>query len=812
MSELFLSLRERRGSRVWWAWVLEEAAFALLLAVVALLPWIFSTTQLDAIELPKQTFILASGGLVWLLLVLRDVLVGKVEFPWDRASKLAVGSVVVLGVLACVSRDPYGSWVGINKQIATSVFTMIAGMTWWFAIRRLVQSPVRFMLTGGTFLVSTGLLALGTGAWLLNMPLWPWSRLAAQGITPLGTVSDTALVLVPVALLAAAILVQGGAMVESRGKHTVMVVRLLAGVVLLACLLLIGAVSSPVLWAASMAGVFMYAWAAPHKKERRIWTGGAVVLLALVVLSAFSPSWDPWRKLGDRLSLAVPAEVALSARASWPMAWQGLKTDPLLGRGAGTWVNLFLQERDPALNQSPYSAVRFFQGSSSAVTAVGTMGVFGIFALLVWLLLPLSTFRIRRSVEPSILGGFTIYVLVPWIAFVVLWLGSVFTTASVLLFWFVSALFVATRTSKGAMQSMTLFGKKRSLVPVILIVLGAGALLWGSMQRLIAEQMFVAGKTAFAAGNIAVAKQTLALAKAWNPANDVYAALLSQVYGEEIRLAFTAQPNQQELARIITILHRAEVLNARARSLNPDRSESWLAAATLATTHAALEPRSRENEDVVNALKRAAELEPTNTRIALALGTVYGQRVEAAYPLLQEENKRVRAQATQQVEEGLREARVWFERARFLDARNEEASLSLAQLAFREGKLPEAIREVETVIRSGNASQDLQVQLALLYVQADQDELAMRLLEAVIAEHTSDASPLARYHLAELYVASIRYEEALGLLQGLTAQFPEEAVLQKRYAEIQRLLVTRPVPKTFTVPAATSSPALVPKK
>lgn len=788
MSELFSHPTGRHAVIARIEWWLEQMAFGLLLMVVGFLPWIFSQTQLDSTELPKQTVLVVSAGLVWFLLVIQDALRGAWHIAWDRYAKIVFIMVGTLALLAIASRDPYGSWVGMTKQIPTAVFTMLAGAAWWLASRRLVNAPTRLLLTIGVWMTSAAFFAWGTAAWLLGTMVWPWTLPLFRAITPLGTVSEVAIFLVPTSLFAFAIFVEGAKVIgRTRGRISVYL-RIFALLVLLPSLLLIGAIGSPVLWFALAAGAGVFLFLAQEKKERIGWSAITILCLASVCLSLFSPSWNPWRMLGDRISLTVPAEVTLGAPASWKMALQGFQEHPVVGRGAGTWVSLFLQKRDPALNLSPYATVRFFQASSSAATAVGTGGLLGSIALLVWLMLP-GAIAMRRKEEtsPSVLAGWKPYLLAVWVTNIVLWLGLSFALIHVFFFWLLSALLVNTHTTKIRARTFQFDHPVKGIFPLTIATLVAFVCAWVGMQRFLAERLFVEGKNALEQQSYTEAERRLHLAHAWNPWTDVYTNLLSQAYLQEARMKLAQQPDPKVLPEIAVLLTRAERLNTEARLQHPDRVESWLAAASIASTRNLLvAPALRTTADIA-ALLQAQGLDPSNPQGALLLASVYLQRAESEQAWLASNDEQVKTAAKLRLEEAVREVTRWYDRAELLQPNLPAVFAGRAHLALLLGKNKEAIEALEALEKGGNKTQELQIQIALLYEQTGKTELAMRLLEAVVKDHPEGAAPLARWSLARLYAASGRLEEAMTLLESLAAQFPHESIIQRQLAELQRV-------------------------
>ncbi|MDO8664542.1 MAG: hypothetical protein Q7K44_03315, partial [Candidatus Liptonbacteria bacterium] len=92
------------------------------------------------------------------------------------------------------------------------------------------------------------------------------------------------------------------------------------------------------------------------------------------------------------INLSIPLEVSPSMGATWDIAKAALRDRPFFGSGLSTFLldyNLF---RDPALNQTDFWAVKFFHGSSFALTTLATTGIVGMAALLLWVATLLISF------------------------------------------------------------------------------------------------------------------------------------------------------------------------------------------------------------------------------------------------------------------------------------------------------------------------------------------------------------------------------------------------------------------------------------
>jgi hypothetical protein len=792
-------------------WWLEQLAFGLLLMMVGWLPWVFSRMQLDTVELPKQTVLIVSAGLVWFLLVVQDALRGAWHLVWDRSAKILAFSLLVLALGTVLSRDLYGSWVGITKQIPTAMLSLIAVYAWWLAIRRLVQTPLRLGLLVGVWLVSAGILAWGTLAWLLGATIWPWSLEIFRVVTPAGAVSEVASFLIVPTLISLVLIIQGKTVTLLKQLRLIRGLGIAGLVVLIPSVFLIGMVGSLGLWLALAAGAKMFAIIANTRRVRAAWIAVAAISL-LSAMTLFMPTVNPWSKLASRVSITVPAEVALGTRVSWSMAFQGLKEHPLVGRGAGTWVSLFLTHRDPALNASPFANIRFFQAASSAATVVGTLGLLGILASLAWLLLPgIVVLRSYKQEHESVLPGVKWALLPLWLASVVIWFTLPFATVHLFFFWLLSALLVNTQASPLRGRVFHFDHPGKGILPLTLATLAAFVCSWIGMQRFLAEQIFVAGKDALAAQKYALAEERLLLAHAWNPWTDVYTSLLSQTYLQAARAELAQNPSPARLSAITSLLQRSEQLSAEAREQYSDRVETWLAAASIASTRNLLiAPALRTNTDIV-ALTQAQTLDPSNPQIALLIANAYTQQADTEQNWLTSSDEKVKATARARFNDEIEKATIWFVKADALQPGLAAVASGRAHLALLKGDTEGAIHALETLERQGNQTQELKVQLALLYEQAGKTDLAMRLLEAIVKDHIQDASPLARWTLARLYAGQDRLEESLVLIEGLAQQFPKESLVQQQLAELRRARLEAEREK-ITPPTTVTSTVTVPSK
>ncbi len=738
--------------------------------VVAGMPWVFSVTQLDRLELPKQTLLICTAGIVWLLLLAQDLLRKEWRVAWDRATQcVLVCSVIFIG-LACFSQDPYASWIGTTKQISFAAATMLAGGAWWLAIRRLVNAPLRFALVGGTWALSLGVFVVATSAWLFGHGLWPWTSSLLQGSTPVGTVADLAVCVTPLVLLALYAFIHGKQAFHLSGTSANVVIRVLALILFLPSVLLIGITASPVPWLALAGGSLVLYGATPKQSLKRIWQWCAGVFLLFALLIGLFPQWNPWRSIERSVSQTASAEVTLSTPVSWSMAIQGLKKDPFVGQGAGTWISLFLQERDPGLNLSPLARVRFYQGSSALATVAGTLGIVGLLAWAAWLLLPWFSVLFRTQ-GSSPLHFFRTPTLALCVVMAFLWAGLTFTVTSVFFVWLLSALFYTTETTELTEIRVRFDRPFRGVLPIGFLVVGIFFCSWGGFQRYFAEWMFVLGKQAYAQHDLINAERRVTLARVWNRWNDVYPSFLSQVHAAQARDQLAQSGNDVDLTYVSSIVSKAERLNQEARALAPHRVDNWISAAYVASLRDSLVAPTLRGDRDLRALAEAERLDPSNADIALLIAGRYLDRVEQSMAMNATTTSSTADQALH-----------WFNQAAALHAEPDQIYNGLARLALAQRQVNEAIAALEALRQYGDQDQLIQTRLALLYLEKGNDELGLRLLELSVKEETSQSPPLARWSLAHLYESSGRFQEALDTLAPLLEKYPDEPGLQS-YAE-----------------------------
>ncbi len=741
--------------------------------LVAGLPWVFSTTQLDRLELPKQTLLICTAGIVWLLFLMQDLLRKEWRFAWDRATQCVLGCSLLFVILACVSQDPYASWIGTTKQIPFAAATMLAGAAWWLAIRRLVNSPLRFALIGGAWAISLGVFGIATAAWLFGYGVWPWTSSLLQGSTPLGTITDLAVCSTPLALLALYTFVQGKQAFHLSGSKANILLRIVAVIFFVPSVLFVGVTGSPVPWLALAGGSFLFQYATSKRFSKYVWQGCAGVFFAFALFINFFPQLNPWRTIEQSVSRVASAEVALSTPVSWSIALQGLKRSPLIGQGAGTWSSLFLQERDPALNISPLARIRFYQGSSALVTMAGTLGLIGLLVWLAWLLLPWLG-GVFRTQGASPLHFFRIPVLGLCATMVILWMGLTFTVTSVFFMWLLSALFYTTETTELTEVRVRFSRPFQGVLPIGFLIVGIFFCTWGGFQRFFAEWMFVLGKQAYAQHDLVSAERRVTLAHAWNRWNDVYPSFLAQVYTAQAQDQLSQSAKEVDISQIAAIVVHAEQLNQEARTLAPHRVDNWISAAFIASLHDSLVAPALRGDRDLTALAEAERLDPSNADIALLFAGRYLDRVEQSASLNVTTTSSTAALA-----------RHWFERATILHAEPDQIYNGLARLAFARHEIDEAISALEALRRYGDQDQVIQTRLALLYLEKGNDELGLRLLEVAVQEETPQSPPLARWSLAHLYEASGRFDEAFATLEPLLKKYPDELGLQSYAMTLQ---------------------------
>ena len=380
-------------------------------ALVFLLPLFFLPFSFEAFEFNKGYllfFLVSIGLLAWLgKMVFKD---RQIVFRRTRLDFVVLGFAAIMILVAVFSKDTAASIYGFYGRFWPSLIGTLSMAGFYFLITNNVRVSEKVSPSGEafsdtvcvrgllkTFLISCGVIVVFAylsvfGVWQaaktqgLPLPLVMGSR--AFNSTA-GSLEALSMFLAFLTVLLIGLMAFGKTGVETAetGGHTDPPLRargLFKTVLLILALGLLAIIDFWPAWFVLAASLFLFLglafWKRLFKKNANRLTL-PILLFVLALLFVFA---NPLAGLFSQTRLAnLPAEVFLRQSASWRLAWEGFKANPVLGSGLSNFSYAFSKYRPASfLQDNPFWQLRLDRAGSHIAELVATTGALGILAYL----------------------------------------------------------------------------------------------------------------------------------------------------------------------------------------------------------------------------------------------------------------------------------------------------------------------------------------------------------------------------------------------------------------------------------------------
>ena len=233
----------------------------------------------------------------------------------------------------------------------------------------------------------------------------------------------------------------------------------------------------------------------------------------------------------------------------------------------------------------------------------------------------------------------------------------------------------------------------------------------------------------------------------------------------------------QKDARIQNYLSSAVTLAQRATQTAPRESTNW---ANLGTVYQNLIQLVKDADVLAEeAFIKASELRPGDPSFQNSIGSMYLAKADLLRQLAVQGGTSAQ-QLNQESGAVLLKAEDAFKKAIELSSSFGIAIYNLGSVYERQGKLNDAIKQLETVAPFNSNEPGLAFELGLLYYRADRKEEALTQLQRAVVLSPDYAN--ARWYLALIYEERKQFDQAIEQLEsilGTEANKDNENVVQK---------------------------------
>jgi tetratricopeptide (TPR) repeat protein len=755
----------------------------LVYAMVVIVPLLYSPWTSSVLEYNKQLVLIvgaALGLMVWLLGI---VVTGKLSVRTTPVDKGVLALLVATIIATICSMTPARSLFGMPGSLSSSLLSVLALTVFYFLAVNTLSDRGRTLRN-----LLTISLALALIIGVCQMFTWyflPGDGTHSRAFNTVGSSSALGVLAAAALPLFAKAAARGGI-----GR----IIMSLGGTAL--SLLVLAILNWWVLWVIALAGMLVIIafdslnvtqLANDYSRRRnRFALSRFIVPMVVIVFGAVLLLVD-----FDIASIKqeLPAEVGPSYALSWKVVAGVMSTNLLFGFGPENFSFAFDRYAADQLIDTQLSSVRFFDATSEILTVAAQGGAIALLAgaLLCWCLIQVSA-RFTKAISDSVTRGESAI----WAAESSGTLAALAAmTVALLVYPFNLTLFMVWYALL-AMAGLIVVGDRRhvidieerplwSLVASLGFIVGLILVLTGlyfASVRYLADVRY-----AHAADQQALSDAMTGIARAidLNDSDDRYlrdgSQLALALLREEIREGNTV-PDPDRGQRIQNLVASSIQLAQRAVQAVPEESMNWN---NLGLVYQAMTGLVDTVEQLAeDAFTKAGELRPGDPTFDNQAGQMWLARADLIYPLL---NRSATKQLREQYDVALARAEEAFKRALEKSPSYGLAIYNLGAVYDRQGRVTEAIIQLEKIVPYNANEPVLIFELGLLYIRAEQKTDAMAALQRVVLLAPQYAN--ARWYLALLLEERGDVDGALAQLYEIRKSNPENETLEAKIAQLE---------------------------
>lgn len=766
-------------------------------AAVFLLPLFFTSISVDVLELNKQTVLVvlsAVAGVAWLGKALADKQFTIVR-NWFHLVVVLFGLGYLL--VSFLSVDRYLSFVGSLGQMPWAFSTVAALVVYYIVAIHHVRQTSQVYDFVFSFLLSSLIAGVYGLLQMFGIYLVPVAASQAKTFTSVGSLFSFVVYMTVPLIVASSLAFHGcrnNVCLLGSNKLSGQVARGIVWATIIVSLLSLIVIDYWVSWIALLFGtlttvIIGYLRTRKIGQPAKLVIPGILVALSVLLLFFRTP-----------INLNLPSEVSPSALATFGIAKETLREMPLFGSGPGTWIYDYAKHRVQLVNLSPFWNVRFDRGFSFFLTMLATTGIVGVS---LWLLLIVSGVvksagHLVRERNDDI-----------WYAYLIVfsgWLTLVFTSffynfnmAHLFALWLLMSL-LGSLISK---NSITWDARKSAYaygvlsVLFIVVFIGGVSVTWLAGQRFVAEAIFTKSVNDFRAGvSTDTVITSIQRAGSLNPLHDMYARNLSQAHLIKAANLIQSGVNEEKAALIQNEIKVAVDAAMLATKIAPANVDNW---SNLALIYQSVASFTRgADEFAVKNYQEATLREPQNPVFLNEIGKLYLLRSDAYRTQLNTGDASLRVQAQKNVDENLALGEKSLKAAIAAKPDYLPARYHLGIVYERQGRVRDAITELENVLKANNKDLGVAFELSILYYRNNQKNEALEVMKQVSSIEPTNAN--ARWYLSAMLEERGQYDEALAQLKPLVEQYPDNATVQQRLNALTAAISARLRPETRPLP------------
>lgn len=737
--------------------IYKNAARWVLLFGITLMPLFFLPWTTSVLELNKQLLLTIVAGVGLVLWLLDVVMSGKISWNFNPLDKgiLGFAGAVVLSSIFSVAK--FKSVFGLAGNLSGSLFSIIAlTLIYLLLINTFDEKGSKLRLyfsVSITAAILYGLLQI-LGVHIVRFPF-----AVSRSFNMLGSING-------LGMMAAIMLPVLYTQKKFKNKYFNYGYLDISKIGALASLVVLLIINWWVLWVVAITSMvamiilesFVFS---SHRGIFRI--SKFIFPMVVIVLGIFMVIVNMNFIFVKR---NLPIELAPSNKLSAKVAWEVLKDNFAFGYGPENFSLAFDKYGAQEFRKSSFSGLKLFDATSYVFNTIINSGLLGLFALgFIFWLIGSSLFKTVKQklidFDPESIG-----IISAVAASIVAMFFYPFNLILVFNFYILLALLVLAVWSD---KRFTYNVEEKAVLSMVSSLGFISGLILALVGLYFVSVNYIADvKFAKALGQTEVknASDRIVNAINWKDNDDRFYKLASQLSLNLLsqELNTKANPNDtQKNYRTQNHITSAVAMAQKATQVAPRESNNWL---NLGNVYQNL-MRLVDGADSLaeSAYLKASELRPGDPSFQNQIGSMYIAKADLIRQLAALSNASVKRQFGQQLDSTLKKAEESFKKAIDLSNNYGLAIYNLGVVYERQGKLNEAIKQLETIAPFNSNQPGLAFELGLLYYRANRKDDSFAQLQRALVLAPDYAN--ARWYLALIYEETKRLDQAIEQLERI---------------------------------------------
>lgn len=531
-----------------------------------------------------------------------------------------------------------------------------------------------------------------------------------------------------------------------------------------------------VLWLAAISGM-VFVLASSSFSNRKVlnyfWPAAIIGLAIIFIISNFN--------LAGIFGITLPLEVAPSFSASFGIAKKVLNISPLFGVGPENFPLAYDLYKPISINNTVFWNLRFSEATSEFFNSLISYGAFGFLAFIFLIFNGFYLGFKNKGLLPVFATLVTIWALYP------------FNMTLGFSFWLVFGL-LALSVSKKEDELVIDLEKspKYSLITTVSFV-GIVALAFISFyyvtSRYVANIKFT---KALSSQEVELQTQLLADAIKLNQNESLYSRILADLLVSRVNQDLKNLNNAKTIEERQSIVKRMQDFSTTAISLsneiskkNPNDSLNWFSRALVYENLISLIDGS--DELAIKMYQEYSKLSPKDPVPYLRSGNVNLVKAQFLNQIISQNpdlNTQNRINFQNQIVANLKLAEENYKKAIDLKSNYVLAIYNLGAIYERQGRVKDAISQLEIIGATNSSDASIALQLGLLYYRDNQKDKSFNQLQRAIAIFPNFSN--ARWYLALFFEERGQLNDALDQLYKIREFNPDSQILENKISELEK--------------------------